>query len=156
MQQGNYRPAPGRDNRPSSLPRWPGSSFSEQADAPITLDINGKVALRARGEQEQRCTDVPLPGTISEGTAVCVATNRLMLQRALALGFRTVQIRDAGKPLMCQDDQRTFLWAPLNHQEALAPQRNSVRVSLSTDAHPAVPFRSDRVSPPLRTYSRVP
>jgi len=111
----------------------------KEDDAPVTLDVNGKVTLRARAEDEQRCTDVPLPRSTSEGAATRIAMNRQMLQRALALGFRTVEIRDAAKPLMCLDEQRTFVWAPLNSDQAVAPQRNPIRITLDSNAPSASP-----------------
>jgi hypothetical protein len=76
-----------------------------------------------------------------------------MLQRALALGFRTVQIRDAAKPLMCEDEQRIFLWAPLNHEEAIAPQRNPVRISLAANVRPESSAASHGFVPPPRVFS---
>jgi hypothetical protein len=118
---------------------------SKEADAPITLDVNARVALRARAEKEPRCTEVSLPSSTCEGVAVRIACNRLMLQRALALGFRTVQIRSDSKPLMCQDERRTFLWAPLNTEEVIAPQRYSVRVSLDAGADAAGSARPNRL-----------
>jgi hypothetical protein len=78
----------------------------------------------------KRCTDVGLPRSRVEGKALRVATDRRFLQRALDMGFHTIQVTALDKPMLCQDERRLYLWVPLDPKQALAPQPNAIRVML--------------------------
>ena len=98
--------------------------------APVTLDLSRTVTIRARAEEEKRCTELVLPRSSMEGKAARVVTDRRFLQKALKLGFRSFQITTPDKPIVCQDDRNTFVWILLDPKTALAPQPGALRVML--------------------------
>jgi hypothetical protein len=40
--------------------------------------------------------------------------DRRYLGRAIRLGFDTLHLVDGGKPVLCRDDRRVYLWMPLD------------------------------------------
>jgi len=112
----------------------------------VTFDLNGSVAIRAKAEEDSRCTEVTLPRSRSEGSATRMATNRRFLQRALELGFGKLYVFEGGKPVVCQDERRTFVWVPLSPDHAIGPQRSPVRVSLDGQKVQAVRSNRSRVA----------
>ncbi len=103
---------------------------AKEEHAPVTLDLARPVVIRARGEDEKRCTDVALPRSRIDGKTLRVAVNRRYLQQALRLGFRSVLITGPDKPLMCQEGKRMYVCVPIDSTNALAPQANALRVML--------------------------
>lgn len=79
---------------------------AREEQAPVTLDLAAHVIVRARAEEEKRCTDVVLPGSQREGKPARIATDRQFLQRALRLGFRSFQFTDPEKPVLCREGNR--------------------------------------------------
>jgi hypothetical protein len=66
------------------LPRLPGGADDS---APLTLDLDGEITVRARAEGQGRQTEVVLNRSEVVGPAVRLVTNRKYLARALQLGF---------------------------------------------------------------------
>ena len=91
---------------------------------PVTLDLNGHVALRAGGAEELILTELVLQHSRWEGTPVRLSMNRQYLARALALGFREVAISNADKPLLCDDGRRQYVWSTLEKGDSLANGRH--------------------------------
>jgi hypothetical protein len=107
---------------------------AKEDQAPVTLDLARPIIIRARAEEEKHCTEVMLPRSRLEGKAVRVAVDRRYLQRALELGFRSVQITAPDKPILCQDSKRLYVWVPLDPKSSLVPQANAIRIILSASA----------------------
>ena len=84
----------------SSLPA------SDKHHAPVTLDGNGKVRVRAKGETDAQATELVLTGSHTEGDPVVASTRREYLARALQLGFDHFQLQGDDKPLFCADSNR--------------------------------------------------
>ena len=70
------------------LPRLPSDDDHHN---PVTLDLNGHVAVRSK-QAEGRPTEVVLSGSTLSGEPLLINTNRQYLLRALKLGFREVGI----------------------------------------------------------------
>lgn len=66
-----------------------------------------------------------LPGAQSEGQPVCVEMDRRYLLRAVKLGFHTIDIARADRPLCCRDTDRVLVWMPLT--EPARPTQPSPR-----------------------------
>jgi hypothetical protein len=87
------------------------------------------------------------------GPALEVAMDRRYLLRALRLGFPELVVVSAGRPIVCRDDRRTFVWMPLDLPRAVSPGRTP-RVtpdgpeSERTEAMPAHGDRNGQPSPP--------
>ncbi len=101
-----------------SLGRLPGA---EEPNAPATVDLNGKIAVRARGNGEGPATELVLSRSGYTGSPVRLQTNREFLARAIRLGFAEVEVADADSPLVCRDDRRILAWQPLPKDSAIAP-----------------------------------
>ncbi len=108
------------------LPRLPGR---ETQCAPVTVDLNGRVAIRAHGEGQPRSTEVVLQQSQMERGPVCFVTDRHYLARALDLGFREVCIRNPDAPVVCWKGPHTFLWQPLGTNSALPASADAVRIT---------------------------
>ena len=99
----------------AALPKLPGH---QDDHAPVTLDLGPSVAVRARGEGQERTASVVLPKSRTVGPRVCVVTDRQYLRRAVQLGFAEIQVTTADRPLVCRDDTRTYVWMPLPNEPA--------------------------------------
>ncbi len=108
----------------SALDRLPGT---DALNSPCTLDLNGRIALRASGENAPP-TELILSRSHYDGPPVRVCTNRAFLARALQLGFTTLEIADPSTPLACRDSNRVYGWQPLDADAALAPDANATRL----------------------------
>ncbi len=87
---------------------------------PVTLDLNGKVLVQAKADDQPRPTEVVLSGSRLVGEPIQVGTDRSYLSRALALGFRELQFVNAHAPVLCDDGRRQFVWAILAPEKAPA------------------------------------
>jgi hypothetical protein len=92
-----------------TLPRLPGG---KEENAPVTLDLGKAVAVRACSEKEASA-EVVLTHSRMEGPPVSVVMDRRFLLRAVQLGFQSLTILKADRPVLCQDEGRTYLWMPL-------------------------------------------
>gem|GEM_PF-354784 len=100
----------------NTLPRLP---LTESVHRAVTVELNGHVALLARGEDSSPVTRAILSHAHREGDELRWLTNRDYLQRAVQLGFRTVDLRGNEAPALCRDASRVFVWSLLTPSEAL-------------------------------------
>ena len=112
----------------TSLPQLPSDN---EYNSPVTIDLNGRIAVRAKPADKETTTELVLANSQYVGTPVRVNTNRNFLQRALRFGFSTLSVFDPSVPLQCQDAQRTLLWSVLDPKQALAPTDDGVRIESS-------------------------
>lgn len=119
------------------LPDLPGGKDEHR---PVTLDLNGHVAVRARASDQAQATELVLERSRVEGRPVRFVTDRAYLARAAKLGFTEVQVLAADRPVVCRDAARVFVWMPLGSDGALAPSPDVLRASL-----PAVATEKNRV-----------
>jgi hypothetical protein len=115
-----------------ALGRLPGS---EAMNAPVTVDLNGQIAVRARAENDPTPTELVLSRSNYTGTPVRFQTNRDLLGRALGLGFRELEVLDASSPLTCRDPRRIYAWQPLAKDSVLVPSDDAIRIA-SLDVTP--------------------
>lgn len=123
-----------------SLPRLPGREIDSR---PLTLDLNGKVSVRARGEASAQVTELVLSRTAYSGAAVRVNLHRDNLARALELKLTDLHIHDPDRPLVCRDDRRMYVMMPLNRRSAIPETDGALRL-VSSDTVP----RPMKVAPP--------
>jgi len=119
-----------------ALPRLPGR---DEDNAPLTLDLNGQVAVRAKADGQCRPTEVVLSRSQVVGPPVCFVSNRLYLARAVALGFTEFRVMKADVPVVCRQPDRTYLWMPLGKDGALPPSDDVLRITSAGD-EPATPL----------------
>ncbi len=101
---------------------------SEDFNQPVTLDLNGEVVVRARGEDEQPVTELALVNSTRSGDVIRINTNRNLLARALALGFRRVRFIAPDQPAFCRDENRCYVFAPLGGDGAIPSAKNTNRI----------------------------
>jgi hypothetical protein len=83
-------------------------------------------------------------------------TNRKYLARALALGFREVQLVDPTAPAVCRDEQRTYVWALLEPDGVIAAAENALRTSSpAAGATPPASTPVNRIAGRLRKRGRA-
>ena len=109
----------------NALPRLPGQDDKE---APLTLDLDRQVTVRAKSEGQSRSTEVILSHSEVVGPAVRFASNRQFLARALQLGFTEFRVTKPDVPIVCTDKFRTYLWMTLGKDSALPPSDDVSRI----------------------------
>ena len=103
----------------AALDRLPGN---EELNSPATIDMNGKVAIRARSARISRRSpnwSSTVPATA--GPPIRINTNRDFLKRAIQLGFSEIGISDVETPLVCREPHRVYAWQPLSGDAAIEP-----------------------------------
>jgi hypothetical protein len=108
-----------------TLGRLPGSEIH---NAPVTVDLNGRVAVRARGSESDTTTELILSRSSYGGSPVRFQTNRDFLARAVRIGFREIEVVDANSPIVCRAGDRSYAWQPLDAESALAPNEEVTRI----------------------------
>ncbi len=114
-----------------ALKRLPGIAEFNQ---PVTVDVNGQVAIRAKSDKQPQMTELVLTNSQATGEALRFNTNRRFLARAMKLGFREVWLYGTEQPAICRDATRVFVWALLGNEGALKPHRNAIRIESPADA----------------------
>ncbi len=109
---------------------------------PVTLDMNGSVAIRTRQDATSPVTELVLSRSRREGPQLRITTNREYLLRAIRLGFTDVGFADNASPCVCTDGRRTYAWSVLDPKESVeatadAQRLESVAVVSSTNRIPA-------------------
>ncbi len=108
-----------------TLPRLPCDDDGNRA---VTLDLNGHVAVRAKPSDSTRPTEVVLTGSSFSGEPIRVNTNRNYLARAMRLGLRELTITGDKTALACCDEQRQYVWMPLDPESAIPPATDVIRI----------------------------
>jgi hypothetical protein len=103
-----------------ALPRLPGAS---ELHAPVTLDAGKRIVIRARGN-EGPVAEVVLARSKLEGSPIRMTFGRLYLLRALRMGFNEVIYNGLGRPLLCKDARRTFVWMPLDDSAGVSAEES--------------------------------
>ena len=132
-----------------ALPRMPGGAGG---DSPITVDLNGHAAVRAKAEGQGHPTEVFLNQSEIVGPPVRFCINRKYLARAVELGFTEMQVINPDQPIVCLDDRRVYLWMPLPKEGALTPTEDSMRVA----SDPNLPEASNTLSERTTVTMNVP
>lgn len=101
---------------------------SDDFNEPVTLDLNGEIIVRARGEDKQPVTELALVNSTRSGELIRMNTNRALFSRALTLGFRQVRFIAPDQPAFCREGNRTFVWAPLSPDDAVTATKNTNRI----------------------------
>jgi len=133
-----------------TLPRLPSE---DENNYPVTLDVNGQIAIRAKPADSGQPTEVVLTGSSSSGEAIRVNLNRHYLVRAMRLGFRELNFTDDKTPILGRDSRREYVWAPLEPKAAIPPAKNAIRIEsplTGTETQTAVsPPRPQRRTKPV-------
>ena len=108
--------------------------------APVTVDLNGSVAVRAVGADSDVPTELVLSRSMRTGNCVRFCTDRRPLARAMQLGFDRLHVLGPDRPVVCEDGQRKFVWMLLGKEGVIAPSQQSTRIeSAATSPEPSLP-----------------
>ena len=110
----------------TSTKRLPGAS---ETHSPVTVDLNGVVAVRAAAEDQSSPTELVLSNSRRVGEEIRFNTNRDFLTRSAELGFRDIYLRGPAQPAYCQDDRRSYVWALLDEHRTFTGNANTTRIS---------------------------
>lgn len=130
-------------------------------ERPVTVDLNGSVAIRARQDGTSPLTELVLSRSRRIGPELRVRTNREFLARALDLGFTEFGFMSTEAPCVCTDATRTYVWQMLDPQSALAPSEETHRIASPAASTSTRPSLSDRRTtthsqPPSTKEQRMP
>jgi hypothetical protein len=134
-----------------TIDRLPGG---DQCNAPATLDLNGRIALRAQGDDPGPATELVLARSRYSGPSKRLVTNRVFLARAARLGFAEIEVSAYSDPLVCRDARRSYAWVPLAGATAIPPSDDVIRIESTDHPTPAsqpVHTRKPRNAMPERT-----
>jgi hypothetical protein len=109
-----------------NLPRLPGD---EDYNLPVTVDLNGQVAVRSKARDQVPPTELVLSGATLSGDPIRLNMNRQYLARALQLGFRQVHVYSPKVPVLCEEEGRQYVWALLDPASAVAPASDAMRIA---------------------------
>ena len=127
------------------IPRLP----LEEPDNPrLSVDLNGSVALLARGAEPSSVTQVTLSNSQRVGDEVRLDTDREFLIHAVQLGFREIELRGPESPAVCRDATRIYLWSLIAEQPAIVVGTDTVRLASPLSTSPS--HRPARHLPPPR------
>ena len=121
-----------------ALGRLPGG---ELANAPITIGLNGKVAVRARDEGQDRSTELVLARSTYSGTPARFCVNRDFLARAVELGLAEVEVGGPEDPVACRGGGRVYASQPLSREGAIGPADDAIRIESGPAPPPSPPGR---------------
>ncbi len=135
-----------------ALGRLPGS---DAVNAPVTVDLNGRIAVRARGSETDPTTELVLSRSSYGGPQVRFQTNRDYLARAVRLGFAEVAIIDSESPIVCRNGRQAYAWQPLSADSAIPPSDDVTRIEShqrqATRSHEPPP----RTNPPMNERTKL-
>src|SRR5262249_48230353 len=93
-----------------ALERLPGATDEH---APITLDLDGKVIIRAKAEGKEQVVELVLARSKVTGKSIRMAINRHFLSRALHLDVIDIYFQGADKPILFKSEWHDFGGLPL-------------------------------------------
>jgi hypothetical protein len=134
----------------TTLPRLPGRGDD---DRPLTVDLNGRVCVRARAAGQSRTTEVVLARSECIGEPAKLCLNREYLGRAMRLGLADLYVVNPSAPVLFRDDRRQYVVIPLPPDGALAPADDSLRIESAADQPPPRTHQPERIDHPMSTPS---
>jgi hypothetical protein len=135
-----------------ALDRLPGSDIE---GTPVTLDLDGRVAVRARGEGGP-ATELVLARSSYTGPPARAAMDRAYLARAARLVFVEVTLSGPEVALCARDGRRSYAWQPLGEAAVVGPADDALLVESTAAEAPreraaaAIAGRSGPAPPRLR------
>jgi hypothetical protein len=130
-----------------TLDKLPGA---DELNAPATVDLNGRVTIRARSADQPQATELVLTRSRYSGASVRLNLNREFLARAIGLGLTEIAIVDGDSPVVSRDARRTYAWQPLSKESALEPADDVTRIE-------SAPMTPGPAHPPVETtITKVP
>jgi len=137
-----------------TLPQLPGN---DEDNSPVTIDLNGHVAIRAKAADQIKPTEVILTNSQWTGEPTRININRKYLARAMRLGLNDLSLYGEESALLCQGFDRKLVWMPLDKGSAIPPAEDVIRIESPTGeiaapvSQPATPREVPPMSEPTTT-----
>ena len=129
-----------------AIGRLPGG---EVTNAPVTVDLNGVVAVRARDGDQGPPTELVLARSGYSGTPARFCCNRAFLARAAGLGLGELELGGPEDPVAGRGGGRVYAFQPLSREGAIGPAEDAIRIE-SGPVEPPIPARQSVESPKAR------
>jgi hypothetical protein len=126
-----------------TLSRLPGA---QEENSPVTLDLNGRVVVRARASGQAQTAEVVLAASAATGMALNVCLNREFLGRAVQLGLSELCVTDPDSPVVFKDDKRKLVVMPLPKKDCIPATGDAIQIRSDSRA-PRPPQPTDRRKP---------
>jgi hypothetical protein len=101
---------------------------NDEQHSPVTVDLNGSIAVRARTYGSSTPTELVLSRSSRTGDPVRFCTDRKLLARAMQLGFDGLHVFGPDSPVLCVQGDRKFVWMLLDKEGAIKPSAQAIRI----------------------------
>jgi hypothetical protein len=128
----------------ATLPKLPASGDDSW---PVTVDLDLPITVRVRADDGGAVSETVLRHSTRSGPAVRLCMDRRFLQRALTLGFTEIEISAPDKLLLCKNEQRLFLWMPLDPKSAIGPTADLANATKVEETAQPSPQPERKVTP---------
>ena len=108
-----------------TLPQLP---CDEETNYPVTIDLNGSIAIRAKAADQAKPTEVVLTNSRWSGEPIRISINRTYLQRAMKLGISELCLYGVDSALSGLSSDRRYVWMPLDGGSAIPPAEDAIRI----------------------------
>ena len=93
---------------------------------PVTLDLNGHVAVRSADQTGDNVAELLLANSRYTGNEVRATMTRDFLKHALSMGLKRIGLDTHKHPLLAVDGNRRFVWMPLTSEPVLRTEATNV------------------------------
>ena len=129
---------------------------------PVTLDLNGHVALRSADKTGDNAAELLLANSRYTGSEVHATMTRDFLKHALSMGLNRIGLDTHERPMLAVDGNRRYVWMPLTSDPVLRTEATIIVSSSETKSQtpvktrpkPILPTRDERV-PVLATATKT-
>jgi hypothetical protein len=111
---------------------------NDEQHSPVTVDLNGRIAVRARTYGSSTPTELILTRSSRTGDPVRFCTNRKLLARAMQLGFDGLHVFGPDSPVLCVQGDRKYVWMLLDKEGAIKPSEQAIRIESAATPEPAL------------------
>lgn len=122
---------------------------------PVTLDLNGHVALRSADKTGDNAAELLLANSRYTGIEVRATMTRDFLKHALAMGLTRIGLDSNERPLLAVDGNRRYVWMPLTSDPVLRTDATTV-VSSAANTTPPTPVKTRPKQRPVKSRGQVP
>jgi hypothetical protein len=124
------------------LPDLPGADHPFR---PVTVDLNGSIAIRAKAADQAQATELLLSRSQRSGPALRLVLDRNHLGRSRKLGFDAIDVVAPTRPVVCRNGSRIYVAMPLDEKLAIPSSEDVLRVGdpamiRSATARPRAPI----------------
>jgi hypothetical protein len=123
---------------------------NDEQHSPVTVDLNGSIAVRARTYGSSTPTELVLTRSSRTGAPVRFCTNRKLLARAMQLGFDGMHVFGPDSPVLCVQGERKYVWMLLDKDGAIKPSKQAIRIESTATPAPTTETSVTTIPTPSR------